>query len=135
MCTVLLDGVPSHMRDLVSSVLLPQLLITANYTQAACALTLFPFPCNQVALHLHTRVCCCCPLPLPAAACPCLLCPPPSPPSLLSELRPGDGYDRAVRLLNHDNRWKVRGWCPRHVHTHALNMHKYAHNMQRRDSC
>jgi hypothetical protein len=27
-----------------------------------------------------------------------------------AELKPGDNYDRASRLLNHDNRWKV-GAC------------------------
>lgn len=31
---------------------------------------------------------------------PCRVC--------CAELKPGDSYDRAIRLLNHDNRWKVR---------------------------
>jgi hypothetical protein len=28
-----------------------------------------------------------------------------------AELEPGDSYDRASRLLNHDGRWKVRTAC------------------------
>jgi hypothetical protein len=34
---------------------------------------------------------------------PCRVC--------CAELKPGDSYDRAIRLLNHDNRWKVRPVC------------------------